>query len=271
MQLKLEPFSPDEKILYKKVQNVELKLHVFYPENHKITDQRAAIVFFFGGGWKNGSPEQFYPHCQYFSSRGMTAFAAEYRIESKHGTTPYKCVEDGKSAIRYIRKHARELGIDPTRIAAGGGSAGGHVAAAAGTLQQFDDPADDASISSKPNAMVLFNPVYDNGPDGYGYDRVIDYWQDFSPLHNIDESIPPTVVFLGTQDKLIPVSTARKFQKLVEDVHVRSDLHLYDGQPHGFFNYRDGNNTYYIQTVIAADKFLVSLGYLTGEPTLKIQ
>ncbi|MBN2317063.1 MAG: hypothetical protein JXM79_24260, partial [Sedimentisphaerales bacterium] len=64
-------------------------------------------------------------------------------------------------------------------------------------------------------------------------------------------------------------STAEKYKDLMVKAGGRCDLHLYEGRPHGFFNYRDGKNTYYYQTVIEADKFLGSLGYLNGEPTLK--
>jgi len=260
---------PDEKVTYKTVGDVSLQLHIFKPENHRATEKRPCIVFFFGGGWVGGTPLQFYPHCRYLSSRGMVAISAEYRVKNQHGTTPYECVKDGKSAIRWVRLHAEELGIDPRRLAAGGGSAGGHVAAATGSVKTFEEPGEDTAISSKPNALVLFNPVYDNGPEGYGHDRVKEHWRAFSPMHNIDEDTPPTIVFLGTKDKLIPVSTAEKYKDLMAKSRRRCDLHLYEGQPHGFFNYRDGKNTYYDQTVIEADKFLASLGYLQGEPTLK--
>ncbi|MEJ2701735.1 MAG: alpha/beta hydrolase fold domain-containing protein [Sedimentisphaerales bacterium] len=260
---------PDEKITYKTVGDVSLQLHVFKPANHKPTDHSPCIVFFFGGGWVGGSPTQFYPHCRYFASRGMVAISAEYRVKNRHGTTPYECVKDGKSAIRWVRTHAEELGIDPRRIAAGGGSAGGHVAAATGTVKGFEEPSEDKAISSKPNALVLFNPVYDNGPEGYGYDRVKEHWREFSPMHNIDQDTPPTIVFLGTKDKLVPVATAEKYKTLMAKSGRRCDLHLYEGQPHGFFNYRDGKNPYYYQTVIEADKFLASLGYLEGNPTLQ--
>lgn len=261
--------APDKKVTYKTVGEVRLQLHIFKPENHKTTDKRPCIVFFFGGGWVGGSPTQFYPHCRYLSSRGMVAISAEYRVKNQHGTTPYECVKDGKSAIRWVRTHAEELGIDPRRIAAGGGSAGGHVAAATGSVKTFEEPGEDTAISSKPNALVLFNPVFDNGPEGYGHDRVKEHWRAFSPMHNIDEDTPPTIVFLGTKDKLIPVSTAERYKDRMAKSGRRCDLHLYEEQPHGFFNYRNGKNTYYYQTVTEADKFLTSLGFLQGEPTLK--
>lgn len=268
--LEIKGITPDKVVTYKRIGEVELKLHVFNPPGLKASDKRPAIVFFFGGGWVGGSPTQFFPHCRYLSSRGMVAVSAEYRVLKKHGTTPKECVEDGKSAVRWLRQHARELGIDPNRLAAGGGSAGGHVAAAAGTLKGFDRPDEDKNISSKPNALVLFNPVFDNGPGGWGHAKVKDYWKSISPMHNIDKAAPPTIVFLGTKDKLIPVETARKYRELMQKAKVRCDLHLYKDRGHGFFNYRGDIKDYYL-TVTEADKFLASLGYLKGPPTLQIK
>lgn len=259
-------FTPDTSVTYKTVGDKQLKLHVFTPEGHSASDKRPAIVFFFGGGWQNGSPSQFYPHCEYLASRGMVAMAADYRVKFRDKTTPQECVKDGKSAIRWIRQHAAELGIDPDRIAAGGGSAGGHVAAAAGTVDGFEETDEDLGISSRPGALVLFNPVFDNGPDGYGHERVKDYWEAFSPMHNIDADAPPTVVFLGSEDALVPVETAVAYKERMEAVGNRCDLHVYDGQPHGFFNYRNWDN--FQQTVLEMDRFLASLGYLEGEPTV---
>ncbi len=166
LALETKGFSPDKQIVYKTVGETELKLHVFNPADHKTTDARPVAVFFFGGGWVSGSPSQFYPHCEYLASRGIVAIAAEYRIKSKHKTTPQECVKDGKSAIRWVRQHASELGIDPNKVIAGGGSAGGHVAAATATTKAFNEEGEDTSVSCVPDALVLFNPVFDNGPVG---------------------------------------------------------------------------------------------------------
>jgi len=158
--LEIKGFIPDESLEYKTIGETRLKLHIFKPDVHKPSDKRPAIVFFFGGGWNSGSPSQFYPHCKYLASRGMVAMSAEYRVKSRNNTTPRECVKDGKSAVRWIRQRAEELGIDPGRIAAGGGSAGGHVAAATGTTRGFEEEGEDLRISSSPDALVLFNPVF---------------------------------------------------------------------------------------------------------------
>lgn len=252
--------QPDRKVTYKTIGDVELQVHIF--EKASDLKERSAIVFFFGGGWNGGSPSQFYPHCRHLADQGMVAMAAEYRVKSRNNTTPFDCVADGKSAVRWIRSHAKELGIDPDRLAAGGGSAGGHVAAAVATVPGLNADSDPENVSCVPNALVLFNPVYDNGPDGYGYSRVKDRYQEISPLHNIREGMPPTIVFLGTMDKLIPVSTAKKFQEKMQAVGSDSVLHLYEGEAHGFFNYGKGDGSSYRQTVVQMDQFLKRHGYL---------
>ena len=253
---------------YKQVGEAKLFLHAFNPKGHKASDRRPAIVFFFGGGWNGGTPKQFDPHCRYLASRGMVAITAEYRVKSRNKTTPFECVKDGKSAIRWVRENAGKLGVDAKRVAAGGGSAGGHVAAATGNCPGLEEEGENLKVSSKPDVLVLFNPVYDNSSKGFGHDRVKPRWKEISPMHNIRKGAPPTIVFLGTKDKLIPVSTAQEYEKRLVAVGGRSVLHLYEGAAHGFFNKgREGDA--YPDTVIKMDDFLNSLGWLKGEPTIK--
>jgi acetyl esterase len=254
-------------MIYKTIGEIELRMDLFNPPDHQHSDQTPCILFFHGGGWNGGTPSQFHPHCQYLASRGMVALSAEYRLKDRHGTTPFECVKDGKSAVRWIRKNAAELGIDPGRIAVGGGSAGGHVAAATATVTDFEEQGEDTAISPRPDALVLFNPVYDNSAQGFGHDRLGNRWQAFSPMHNIAAGAPPTVVFFGTEDQW--AHSAAEYKKRMEDVGSRCDLHLYEGQPHGFFNYRDGASEHYYLTLIETDKFLASLRYIEGSPTLQ--
>lgn len=221
------------------------------------------MVFFFGGGWNGGSVEQFAPHAKYFASLGMVCFRADYRVKSRQATSPFESLKDAKSAIRFIRSHAHELGVDPERIVASGGSAGGHLAVATALIQGFNQEGEDLSLSCIPNALVLFNPVFDNGPGGYGFERIGDQYKDFSPLHNVKEGAPPTIVFLGTEDRLIPVETARYFKTVMEKVGSTCELFLYEGEEHGFFNFR--NYELYRDTRDKTQAFLLSEG-LIGDP-----
>lgn len=265
--------EPDKKVTYKVDPNFPdrpLTLDVFYPGDFKQGDKRPAIVFFFGGGWVGGKPSQFYAQAAYLASRGMVAISASYRTKKSHKVEPSSCVEDGKSAVRHIRKHAAELGIDPVKLAVGGGSAGGHVAAATATVVGFDGPQDDLAISPVGNALVLFNPVYDNGPKGYGHDRVKEYWRQISPMHNLGKKAPPTIVFLGSEDAAIPVATAQQYQRLMEEQGNRCETFIYEGQKHGFFNLwtLSAKSEYFIKTMSEVDRFLVSLGFLSGEASV---
>jgi acetyl esterase/lipase len=248
--------------LYKTVGDVKLNLYVFKPADWKATDRRPAVVFFFGGGWTNGSPGQFEPQCRHFAERGMVAITADYRVKIRQGVTPVECVMDAKSAVRWVRTHAAELGIDPNRIAAGGGSAGGHVAACAGVVPGLEETGEDASISSKPDALVLFNPAIDIG---LLQKRLGERVGDVLPVKHVKAGDPPTFIVHGKADTTVPYAGIEQFADAMKKAGNRCDLVGYDGVGHGFFNYRpkeNGGGEIYCNTLAKADAFLDSLGYL---------
>jgi acetyl esterase len=258
---------------YKTIGDTRLNLYVYYPEGHKPTDKRSAIVFFFGGGWTNGSPGQFEQHCKHLASRGMVAMTADYRVASRHQVKAVDCVADAKSAIRYVRKEASRLGVDPNRIVAGGGSAGGHIAACTGTITGFDESSEDPTISSVPNALALFNPAVVLAPvaglNEINQERVTSLKDRMgveprllSPYHQVKKGAPPAIVFHGKADTTVPYATAELFAKAMNDAGSKCTLVGYEGQAHGFFNHGRGNNEYYDKTLNALDEFLVGLGYL---------
>ncbi len=255
-----------EERVYKKVDGRDLRLFIVKPDDWKGTDQRPALVLFHGGGWTGGALTQFNEQATYLARRGLVCVQVEYRLVKDLPGPPTNCVRDAKSAMRWVRGHAAELGIDPKRIGAGGGSAGGHLAAFVGMVEGNDDPADDLKISPKAAALVLFNPVFDNGPDGgWGTARVGDRYKEFSPAHNITPDDPPAIVFLGRNDTLNGVPVVERFQANTKKAGVRCETRFYDGQGHGFFN----GEPWKTATLIEADKFLASLGWLKGPPTLK--
>src|SRR5581483_11774750 len=148
-----------ESFTYKKTKQADLEMVVHYRSGWQAGDKRPAIVFFFGGGWTNGKITQFEPQAKYLASRGMVAARADYRVKSRHGVSPRECVEDARSAVRWLRQNATRLGIDPDRIVAAGGSAGGHLAACTALSDGVDAADDDRTVSAKPSALVLYNPV----------------------------------------------------------------------------------------------------------------
>lgn len=260
--------EPETKTIeYKKIDTVSLVMELVYPPEMDPSEKYPGMVFFFGGGWVQGTIKHFERQANYFAKRGMVCFLVDYRVKNRHGTTPFDALTDAKSSIRYIRKNAARFNVDPNRLIASGGSAGGHLAAATAVIKGFNDPADDPNISAVPNALVLFNPVVDTGPASRAFDRIGEQYKDFSPLHNVRKGAPPTIIFQGTQDQWTPNETIQYYQMAMQSVGSRCDLFLYEGQQHGFFNF-SASPEYYQKTVLEADRFLSSLGYLDGEPTI---
>jgi len=258
-----------ETFLYKQLDTTQLFMEVYYPEQMNPQESYPAMIFFFGGGWNSGSKVQFEHQAAYFTKRGLVCFLVDYRTKNANQTSPYESVKDAKSAMRYLRENASKFHIAPDKIIASGGSAGAHLAAATALIEDYNESTDKLEISPVPNALILFNPVIDNGPGGYGYERIGDQYKNFSPLHNIKSGAPPTLFLLGTNDNLVPVVTAQYYQMVMEKVGSRCDLILYQDQPHGFFNYT--NFEYYKKTVQASDDFLQSLGYLQKDLEVKIE
>lgn len=250
-----------EKVLYKSTDQADLNLFVYKPVDFDKSQTYSCIVFFHGGGWNSGDYKQFERQSIYFASRGMVAISVEYRIRNKHGTSPIEAMEDAKSAIRYIRSNAKLFSVNPNLIAAAGGSAGGHLAAVAGNIDLFENPNEDLSVSSKPNLLILYNPVLHFGRK----------WQwiknpsNASPYENLKKGAPPTIILTGTEDKIVPVELVKNYKKRMESIGSRCDLILYEGAEHAFFNKGDD----FVDTVLQTDIFLKSNWYLSGPPTIK--
>jgi len=273
VKAKADESTADKIEVYKSVDGVDLKAYIFLPKDHQPTDQRPAVVFFFGGGWTNGSPGQFVEHCKHLAARGLVGITVDYRVASRHGVKAVSCVRDAKSAIRWTRQNSTKLGIDPNRIVAAGGSAGGHLAACTGVINGFDEPSEDNSISSRPNAIALFNPALVLAeidgearrdkeriaalPERFGVEP-----KELSPFHHVAASQPPTIIFHGIADTTVPYKTAEKFTVAMKAAGNDCELIGYPGQPHGFFNYGRGDGTSYEDTIDKLDRFLQRLGYL---------
>ena len=95
--------APDEIRTFKRIGNVALEVHIFYPDGMDEGDERPAYVFFHGGGWEIGTPEWGYANCKRMAERGMVAASFEYRIADVHGTGLWDSIEDVQSAVRWAR------------------------------------------------------------------------------------------------------------------------------------------------------------------------
>jgi acetyl esterase/lipase len=227
-----------ERRVYKKTDVARLNLGVRYPEGHKKSDRRPAIIFFHGGGWVSGKPNQFNAQARAFAKLDYVTITVGYRLINKHGTTVYECVKDAKSAVRWVRMHAAEMGVNPKKIVAGGGSAGGHLAACTAMVKGFNEQGEDKSVSCVPNALLLLSPVLDTTKKGYGSKRMTRGKKtDLSPCHLVRKGFPPTIVFYGTQDKTVPPENAERFGKLMKEAENNCVLVPFEGRGHRFFNH----------------------------------
>jgi acetyl esterase len=226
--------------VYKTIGDTDLRLHVFRSAAHKPGDRSPAVVFFYGGGFLFGDIRRYQTQATHLALQGLVTVLVDYRVKCRHGSTIMDSVTDGKSAMRWVRGHADELGIDPSRIAAVGSSAGGLMAAATAVVSGFDDP-NDKTIDPRPNALVLYNPALDMSSPA-AIDRLTTNWgksvadhaRDFSPIDHLDRGLPPTIIFQGTADKGTPPATAKEFCRRARARKAQCDVVLYPGAPHGF-------------------------------------
>ena len=247
--------------IYKTTAGKDLEVTLHFPRGWKAEDKRPIIVFFFGGGWKKGTTRQFLIQADYFASRGIVTARPNYRLRPD-GVTPDKCVEDARSAVRWLRANAARLGIDPKKVISSGGSAGGHLAYCTSIKQGADDPNDDTTISCIPEAMVLYNPALFYS-DSEGVATAVgrgavsaERLKLISPLDHVDKDTPPALILFGTRDRL--KRGADEYLKLAKEAGIRAEMFTAEGESHGFFN----TEPWLSKTTAEVDKYLVSLGYL---------
>ncbi len=273
--------SADATPVYKKINDTtEMHLNIYYPEHHHKEDKVACIIYFFAGSFINGSPSQFEEHCKYLCSRGMVAVSADYRVISRNKGNALNCIYDAKSAVRYLREHAGEYGIDPDKIVVAGGSAGGMLAISCAINDSlWQDANDNSSVSCIPNAMVLINPVVNSEEFPFRIRKFKDdektpdslsHAAEVNPMKHITGGMPPAIMFHGTADKMSAYRFAQQFEKKYKEAGNQIDLHSYPKQKHGFASVKNEDGKYYRETMKLTDEFLISLGYLEGKPTIQL-
>ncbi|MEY3897512.1 MAG: hypothetical protein RLZZ214_3033 [Verrucomicrobiota bacterium] len=278
------PSAPaPETVVVKRVGDQEVKLELFRPTRVPEGERHPAILWIHGGAWVGGTTEATTPHARYFAERGMFAANLVYRLASPGKVTVADCLADCRSAMTYLREHAADLGIDPDRIAVAGDSAGGHLAAALGTLPDED-------ISSRPNAMLLFNPIVDMTEGDWIRYAVggaalankksplpaapedVALARSLSPIFHIKSGQAPSIILHGRADHVVSVIQAERFAAASRAAGSRCDRVIYeDNIGHAFVlaGYR-WPEPVVVEAIRAGDRFLVSLGWLKGESSLTI-
>jgi acetyl esterase/lipase len=196
--------------------------------------------------------------CRYWAHKGMVSISFEYRLASLDGLTPLECIKDAKSAIRWVRRQAAELGVDPGKIVATGGSAGGHLAVSTALLQGFEEADEDLNISSSPDAVIVWSAAVNVTGDTW-FKQLLRDEADLpscSPAHHIQPGLPPMALLHGTEDQTVPYSTITQFTQEMQEAGNNCELHTY----------KDGGHLFHLKSrehvLGVIETFLSSLGYL---------
>jgi acetyl esterase len=238
-----------EREIYKTVDTFKLKVDVFYSKMAITRENNTAIVFFHGGGWAYGTPDEFFTTCERYAKMGIVTFSVDYRLSVDKGVRPSKtispieCIMDARSAMRWVRANAGKYHIGKNRIVAAGQSAGGHLALSTAMIDNYNEKTDNLSINSRPDAILLFSSCVNTLEawcDRMLSDRRDKIWS-ISPAHNIRKGLPPMIEFHGDYDDQVPVWTVRSFADEMVKAGNYFELHIYQGKRHYL---GDGNPKY---------------------------
>mgnify|MGYP001262341325 FL=1 len=255
-------------VVYGRAGGRELTLDLFLPDEGAWPAPRPAMLFFHGGAWSSGTPGQFYRQSGSLAAAGIACASVSYRLS---GEAKYPAaVEDAKCAVRWMRAHAQELGVDPERIGCAGASAGGHLAAMLATtagIPRFEGSSGHADASSRVCLAVLFNPVLDlvalAGEErcaewlisflGVPFEGNEALYRDASPITHVGPETPPCLLFHGMADKAVPYAQAERFRDVLRQNGVAGELVSYEGRGHGFFS----RSPYYEETYTRMEGWLL--------------
>jgi acetyl esterase/lipase len=245
----------EKDITYGKGGNEDLKLDLARPEHAE--GLLPGIVYIHGGGWSGGSRIGYRNDIQEAARRGYVAVTIEYRLTQpdKSGKAKYPFpaqIEDCKCAVRWLRANAEKYHVDPNRIGATGGSAGGHLSllvGVAGSVKKFDGTGGNPDVSSQVQAVVnYFGPT--DLARMYSYNKQVDRllstlvggtpqekaeeYKEVSPVTYVTKDVCPILTIHGTVDKLVPVDQAVEFDAAMKKAGATSQLMILEGQGHGF-------------------------------------
>jgi acetyl esterase len=256
-----------EPIVFRESGDIRLYLYVLKPDSWNATARIPAMVCFFPGGWRTGSPHIMLTYIQWAAAHGMVGVAPDYRAALRFGTEPEDAVDDARAAMQWVQTHADELGIDVHRIISVGSSAGGHLAA----WQTIPDtlswtPMIKEFERSKPApytpaALILVSPVLDTtdtgfgGPENFGDSRARS--DAMSVLLHMPRIMPPTVVMHGSADTTVPIDNSKEFVRLMKANGNQCELVIVSNASHSILGFPGGKTI--IQATIA--KFVATLGW----------
>jgi len=235
----------EKEIEYGKGGDVSLQLDLYSPK--EISTAVPGVLFIHGGSWKGGSREIYHSYCVHFAKRGYVAATVSYRLVD---VAPFPAaVEDVKCAVRWMRANAERLGVDPNRLAAVGASAGGHLATMVGyssDVAELEGNGGHSGVSSRVQTVVDFYGPVDfttdfakiKGPimnfmGGKRFDESRQQYELASPLTHVTADDPPTLIFHGTIDQVVPIHQSEMLVSRLQEKGVTHEYDPIEGWPHG--------------------------------------
>lgn len=202
-----------------------------------------AMVILPGGGYGALASHEGRDYAQFLNREGVHGFVVKYRLGS-HGYRHPSMLQDAARAVRWVRSHAAELGVDPNRIGIMGSSAGGHLASTLLTHHdagnaQATDPVE--RVSSRPDLGVLCYAVISMGPFSHAGSRrnllgdnpSPELIEDLSNENRVSKTTPPVFLWSLRDDGAVPIENSMNFALACRRLQVPFELHLYEGKPHG--------------------------------------
>ncbi|MSU50654.1 MAG: hypothetical protein EXS37_16470 [Opitutus sp.] len=244
--------------IYKRPGDRDLKIALTLPPEWRAGDRRAAFIFFYNGGWKEGgASRQFEDQAGYFAQRGMVCAQADYREKSKDGVSTDQAVEDICSAIRWLRKNAATLGVDPGRVALAAGSGSVHLPLSVLMAEEIRAKDDDAAISPLPGAIFMFDADLDV-LEPAKLMRLVTRDEASAARRNF----PPTIYFYGARDVLQP--HAEKFVARARAAGLPIEGFVETDGLHGAFKF----SPWLEKTTARMDERLRELKFLSEHPRI---
>jgi len=211
----------------------------YFPAEEKKSD--ATVVILPGGGYIARAEHEGSGYAAYFNSIGMDAFVCHYRVAPNRFPLP---LLDARRALRWVRYHAAEYGVDPSKIAIMGSSAGGHLAALTSTYFDPIDYEDEDEIdgtSAMPNATILCYPVChmpDNTDIAHvgSYENLMGEDRDYakvSPDLLVSESTPPAFIWATAADDVVNVTNSYYYAAALRKYNIPCEMHIFPYGNHG--------------------------------------
>jgi len=256
----------DHQVLeYKRIGDYGLDIHIFRKDSLPGKNKKPAIVFFHGGSWSEGQPSWHFAACRKYAEKGWVACSVEYRIFGSQGTLPFAAVMDARSAIRWLREHGDELGLDTGRIVATGNSAGGHLVLAAALATGWNEKTDKLKFSPVPNVLLVNSGVYDLTDEKTAWIRKDlknkSLVKGISPNELVRHNLPPMLLVHSAADQAVPYPSVQKFVALMKDADNKFEFRTLEKGGHFIFA-----DPLYTPVVFSwRREFLKQLGYPDAE------